>query len=191
MDSSAYLKKITSAHITRPRYMAWLKEVLDLFCEIGTVIETMNAAFYIESAVGEQLDVIGATVGASRALPFTSLNVGSGYLGDEDYRSFIKAKIMQNMWDGTNQSLPGLWQAVYPQLEMSYVDGQDMTMTITIKGEVSNAMTELIQAGLIVPSPDGVKQEFIISTGEIPAAEVGVGTGIYEYGNDDFQNQAE
>lgn len=171
--------------------MAWLKEVLDVFCEIGTVIEAMNAAFYIESAVGEQLDVIGATVGASRALPFTSLHVGSGYLEDADYRSFIKAKIMQNMWDGTNESLPGLWQAVYPQLEMSYVDGQDMTMTITIKGDVTNAMTELIQAGLIVPSPDGVKQEFIISTGEIPAAEVGVGTGIYEYGNDDFPNQAE
>lgn len=190
MDSTNYLNKITSVHITRTRFMAWLKEALDVFCEIGSVFETMNAAFYIESAVGEQLDVIGKTVGASRALPFTS-QYGSGYLNDDDYRSYIKARILQNMWDGTNESLPLLWQAIYPQLEMSYVDGQDMTMVISIRGNVSNTMTELIQSGLIVPSPDGVKQEFIITTGTITAAEISVGTGLYEYGNDDFPNQAE
>jgi len=191
MNSSAYLEKITSAHITRPKFMAWLKELLDLLCEAGTVLESMNAAFSLESAVGAQLDVIGATVGAERALPYTSQYVGSGYLGDEDYRSYIRAKIMQNMWDGTNESLPGLWQAVYPDMEMSYTDNQDMSMTITIRGDVSNALSELIQAGLIVPAPMGVYQNFIIQSGVIPAAEVSVGSGLYEYGNDEFPNQAE
>ena len=191
MNSDSYLEKITSAHITRPRYMAWLRFLLDMLCEYGSVVETMNLAFYIESAAGKQLDTIGAYVGASRALPFTSEYSDDGILPDEEYRALIKAKILRNMWDGSNETLPGLWQAVYPSLQMFYEDNLDMTMTIMVTGDLSNSMTELIQAGMIVPCPSGVHQTFIINTATIPAAEVNMGAGVYEFGNDDFPNQAE
>lgn len=189
MDSKAYLDRITSAHITRPRFMAWLKVLLDMLCEYANVAQGMNLAFYVESAVGDQLDAVGKLVGASRALPYTSTFATDGLLGDTDYRSYIRAKILQNMWDGTNESLPGLWQSVYPSLQMSYVDNMDMSMSITVTGDISDAMTEMIQAGLIVPKPAGVSQTIVVNTTTIPAAEVSLGTGLYEYGNDEFPNQ--
>ena len=189
MTSDEYLAKITSAHITRPRFMAWLKVLLDMLCEYGTAVEQQNALFYIDNASGKQLDVVGSLVGASRALPFTSTTFSDGLLSDNDYKQFIRAKILQNMWDGTNESLPGLWSAVYPSLQMSYVDNQDMTMTITVEGDISTAMAELIQAGLIIPCPSGVLQIYSIQTTTIEPADVSIGTGLYEFGNDEFPNQ--
>lgn len=189
MNSEAYLNKITSAHITRERFMAWLRALLDTLCDFGTVIENMNRAFYVEEAVGKQLDIVGAYAGASRALPYTSAYSDDGRLNDADFRALIKAKILQNMWDGLNESLPGLWQAVYPSLQMSYTDNMDMSMTITVTGDISNSLSELIQAGMIVPCPAGVHQTFIINTGAIPVAEIAMGTGLYEFGNDDLPNQ--
>lgn len=191
MISDEYLARITSAHITRPRFMAWLKVLLDMLCEYGTTVEGMNALFYIDNASGKQLDIVGEMVGASRALPFTSEYATDGMLSDADYRAFIRAKILQNMWDGTNETLPGLWSAVYPSLQMSYVDNQDMTMTITVEGDISNSISELIQAGMIIPCPSGVLQIYSIQTTTIEPADVGLGTGLYEYGNDEFPNQGE
>lgn len=191
MNSDEYLARITSAHISRPRFMAWLKALLDMLCEYGTAVEQMNALFSLDQAVGQQLDFVGEMVGASRALPFTSVLFESGMMNDRDYRAFIRAKILQNMWDGTNETLPGLWSAVYTDLQLSYVDNQDMTMTITVTGDISETLSELIQAGMIVPCPSGVQQIYNINTTTIEPAEIGVGTGLYEFGNDDFPNQAE
>lgn len=191
MIPDEYLEKITSAHITRPRFMAWLRALLDLACASGTLAEMMDAAFYIEQAVGAQLDVIGNIVGISRKLPYTSTSMADGVMQDSEYRNAIKAKILRNQWDGTNGSLPLLWQAVYPSLQMSYTDNQDMTMTVTVRGSVSTSLNEMIQAGMIVPVPAGVGVTYIVYNSEIPAAELPMGTGLLEYGNDAFEKQAE
>lgn len=187
MISDQYLQKVTSAHISRPRYMAWLKVLLDMLCEYGSVAERMALAFYVENAVGAQLDAIGAQVGASRYIA----GLASDALDDGDYRSYIKAKILCNMWDGTNESLPALWNSVYPSLQMVFVDNQDMTMTVTVTGDISPALSQMIQTGMIIPCPSGVSQTYIVNTATIEPAEVMIGTGLYEFGNDEFPNQAE
>jgi len=184
-----YLDKITSAHISRPRYMAWLKALLELVCDAGTCTEAMDEAFYIETASGAQLDVIGNIVGISRKLPFTSQYVGDGIMADPEYRNAIKAKILFNQWDGTNGGLPLLWQAIYPSLQMTFHDNQNMSMNIEVRGSVSNELSEMIQAGMIVPVPAGVSVTYTIYNSEIPAVEVGTDTGLYEFGNDAFPNQ--
>ena len=86
----------------------------------------------METAVGVQLDAVGARVGASRILPTKLVGVyfalddvgGVGLdlglwkgrfdpddglisLDDPTYRAVIKSKILMNHWDGTNESLPG------------------------------------------------------------------------------------
>ena len=185
-----YLEKVTSAHISRERFMAWLQALLELACDSGTVAEAIDAAFYVEQASGVQLDIIGKIVGLSRELPYTSTQMTDGVMQDPEYRNAIKAKILRNQWDGTNQSLPPLWQAIYPSLQMSYVDNQDMTMTVTVQGDVNGALNELIQAGMIVPVPAGVGVSYIIHNTTIPAAELAMDSGLYEYGNDAFPNQA-
>ena len=191
MIPDEYLEKVTSAHISRVRFMAWLKALLELACAAGTLSEGMDAAFYVESASGKQLDMIGKLVGISRELPFASSYITGGVMPDPEYRSAILAKILRNQWDGTNETLPTLWQAVYPSLQMEYTDGQDMTMTVTVQGAISNSMSEMIQAGMIVPIPAGVGVTYIIINNTIEPADVGMGTGLYEYGNDAFPNQGE
>lgn len=189
MLPNEYLDKITSAHISRPRFMDWLAALLDLVCQAGTLMEGMDSAFYVENAVGKQLDMVGAIVGISRELPFASQYVTNGLMADEEYRSAILAKILRNQWDGTNESLPLLWQSVYPSLQMEYTDNQDMTISVTVRGSVSNALNEMIQAGMIVPVPAGVGVTYTIYNSEIPAAEVGMDGGLFEYGNDDMVRQ--
>lgn len=190
MIPDEYLEKITSAHISRTRFMAWLKALLELVCAAGTLAEGMDAAFFVENAVGKQLDMIGAVVGISRELPFSSAHITDGVMADTEYRNAILAKILRNQWDGTNGSLPLLWQAVYPSLQMEYTDNQDMTMTVTVRGAISNELSEMIQAGMIVPVPAGVGVTYIIYNSEIPPAELYTGTGLYEFGQDAFENQA-
>lgn len=167
--------------------MAWLKTMFDMLCEIGSCAEGMSLAFFVDQAVGRQLDIIGSWVGASRDL---SGSWGDS-LSDTDYRPYIKAKILCNMWDGTNESLPGMWQAIYPNLQMSFVDGQDMTMTVTVTGDISVSLSAMIQLGLIIPCPSGVHQTYVVNTSTIETAEISMDTGLYEFGEDGFPNQGE
>ena len=186
-----YLEKITSAHITRERFMAWLRALVEMACQAGTLAEGMDEAFNVETAVGAQLDMIGAVVGISRELPYASQYVTGGVMADTEYRNAINAKILRNQWDGTNGSLPLLWQSVYPSLQMSYTDNQDMSMTVTVTGAISNSLSEMIQAGMIVPVPAGVSVTYVIVNNLIEPVEVGVDTGLYEFGEDAFPNQGE
>ena len=189
MLPNEYLDKITSAHISRPRYMEWLEALLQLVCDAGTCSEGFDLAFYLETAVGKQLDMIGAIVGISRELPYASQYIDDGILADTEYRNAIMAKILFNQWDGTNQSLPLLWQAIYPSLQMTFHDNQDMTMSVEVRGTISNELSEMIQAGMIVPVPAGVGVTYTIYNTDIPAASVGMDGGIIEFGNDDFVRQ--
>ena len=184
-----YLDKITSAHISRPRFMEWLASLLELVCAAGNVAGEMDLAFYVGSAAGAQLDMIGAIVGISRVLPFASEYTEGGIMEDSEYRSAILAKILRNQWDGTNESLPLLWQAVYPSLQMMYTDNQDMTIDVTVTGTISNTLSEMIQAGMIVPVPAGVGVSYTIYNSDIEPAELGMDGGLFEYGNDDFVRQ--
>lgn len=179
METKEYEKKITSAHISKPRFMAWLRELLTIIAEAGECANSMNGAFNIDTANGVLLDVIGATVGAQR-------EVGGFVFSDDEYRNYIRAKILQNTWDGTNESLPLAWQRVFPALSLSYTDNQNMTMTVTVSGDISDELSLMIQAGLIIPRPAGISQTFIIHTTTITSATVSVGTGLFEYGNDEF-----
>ena len=171
MNSDEYLRKITSAHITRPKYMAWLKELLDLLCEIGTVFEDMNAAYSVETAIGRQLDVVGTTVGVDRPLS----------ADDEDYRKLIYAKIMRNMWDGTNENLVVLWDTIYPNNKMTFWDHQDMTAHFCVDGIVSDFLLNLIPRGELIPKPMGVGYTV---TNRLPvvSGEINVYVGVALYG---------
>lgn len=136
--------------------MEWLRVLLEMLCDIGDVFAEMNHAFYLDDAVGKQLDYIGAIVGASRKMKYISAYIPDGSLQDPDYKAFIMARIAQNMWNGENETLPGLWSSVYPDIKMTYVDNQDMTMDVNIIGQVSEVLLELIMRGYIVPVPMGV-----------------------------------
>ena len=65
---SGYLGLVTSEHRNRPRFMATVAAVTDPLCGLQELLETMRAAFDVDSAVGGQLDRTGEWIGRSRHL---------------------------------------------------------------------------------------------------------------------------
>ena len=56
---SGYLGLVTSEHRNRPRFMATVAAVTDPLCGLQELLETMRAAFDVDSAVGGQLERVG------------------------------------------------------------------------------------------------------------------------------------
>ena len=131
---SGYLGLVTSEHRNRPRFMATVAAVTDPLCGLQELLETMRAAFDVDSAVGGQLDRTGEWIGRSRHLRLELDDVyfewgreavgwargswkglydpetGMVRLPDETYRLLLKAKIGANRWDGT---VPGAYEVVF------------------------------------------------------------------------------
>jgi hypothetical protein len=76
--------------------MALLEARLQPFIDLAECLNTFDAAFDLETAVGFQLDVIGQYVGLSRLLTFQPAGGLSPILDDDMYRILLKAKISKN-----------------------------------------------------------------------------------------------
>jgi hypothetical protein len=88
----------------------------------------------------------------------------SAILEDGDYRILLKAKIMQNQWDGRANSLYASWQQLFPGGQLSIQDNQNMTATVIATGAFSDVTKSLIENGYIVPRPQGVLYTYVFPT---------------------------
>jgi hypothetical protein len=73
-DLNYYKNLITSEHKTRPKFTAWLQAALQLFIDIENCANSLPAAFDVDNAVGNQLDILGGYVGVSRTVGFQPSN---------------------------------------------------------------------------------------------------------------------
>lgn len=243
---SYYISLLTSEYRNAPNINAFLAMLLTPVDDLNACLSSMNAAFDIATAVGQQLDWIGQLVGISRTLPYvpasggqiltiqivargtgytngdvitvvqggasggtahlqvhglierlfiltpganytnavglattggsgTGLTVGitaaagggvSQVLSDADYRILLRAKIAQNQWDGTIDSLYSVWQELFPGGIIIINDEQDMSATIILAGAFSPTTISMISNGLIVPRPEGVQYNYVF--GNLP-----------------------
>jgi hypothetical protein len=131
-NATEYTDLIAGAHVCKPRFTEWLFELTEPLRKARERLAALRSDFDVDTAVGKQLDAVGARIGVSRDLPLTLTGVyfalddvggigldrgvwkgaydpvyGMTTLGDDTYRAVIKAKILANHWDGTNGSLPG------------------------------------------------------------------------------------
>lgn len=151
-----YLKLITSEHASSENFIKYTKSTLDMVSPVVDALNQFNVLFNLDKAVGSQLDDIGTLAGISRALPIDDPDINP-VLSDETYRKVIKAKIMQNHWDGTMQGMQKIMQSLFPGLPYDIVDNQDMTITIYIIDPTISAENKaLIFNGFILPKPTGV-----------------------------------
>lgn len=158
-----YLNRIVSQHKIRPKYMAWLKALLDKIQDVIDLVQQLDTAFDVETAVGVQLDMIGHEVGVSRLLNFEPV-YAPALLPDEYYRLILKAKISLNQWDGTTDGIRSLWGEIFDGYTMDVVDHQDMSMTLKIYGLNSLFESEFISHSYLAPKPEGVRvnYEFVL-----------------------------
>lgn len=159
-----YLGLLTSQYTNSPKLNALLYKLLRKFDDASQCLVDMDTAFDLGTAVGVQLDMLGATVGAFRTVDFQPSGGVSPILTDDVFRLYIQAKIGWNQWDGTLMSLYPLWQTLFPGGTIVIIDNQDMAADIVLTGTFSSIIQDLITNGLIVPRPEGVLYTYLFGT---------------------------
>lgn len=187
MTREEYLNLITSAWRDKPKYIA----MVDIAAEFYSYLQDLNAEliakFDVDTAVGQQLDVIGEWVGISRnvAIPvpgvFFSWDGTNEFLGwdfgiwqddtndtdvtvlpDDVYRNFVKAKIAANQWDGTTDGAYAIWDSVFTDITILIQDNLDMSYDLGFVGGIVDSLTvALIEQGYLPLKPEGVRVNFI------------------------------
>lgn len=153
-----YLDNIESQHRTKTRFIETLRTILAMIDHGTEVAEEMPLDFYVQNAVGTQLDILGEIIGADRRFPPVSVPGYPETLNDDLFRYVLLAKIVQNSWDGTNENFKEIWDATMSgKMEASYYDNQDMSMDVKITGPTEPLMVELLLHGYILPKPLGVR----------------------------------
>ena len=163
-DIERYTGMVTSQHASKKKFMAHLTKLLEILDAPHGVIKDIPGKFDVQTATGEQLDILAQFVGADRRFPPVSVPGYDPLLNDEMFRMMILGLIVQNQWDGTNESFRELWDSTLGEwLDSTYTDNQDMTISADIIGTVEPLLTELILAGYIIPKPAGVQLNVTIT----------------------------
>jgi hypothetical protein len=166
-----------------PKLNALLYVLLKKFDDVSQCLVKMDTALDLDSAVGVQLDMLGAVVGASRTVGFQPSGGVSPILDDTTYRIYIKAKIAQNQWDGTRNQLYEIWQQLFPGGQIIIIDNQNMTCSIALKGTFTSILKDLITNGYVIPRSQGVLYTYVFGTlpyfgfGSSPGFISGFGSG--------------
>lgn len=183
MTKEEYLNLVTSANREQPDFIAKLSVSLELYVYLEELLGSMIPKFDVDEAVGDQLDIIGLWVGASRevSIPITGAyfewdgltdTTGWDYgswqpadapseittLPDDAYRTLIKFKIAANSWDGTTPDAYRIWELLFPEYVFLIQDNQNMTYDLAITGGIIDSLTlALIRSGSIALKPEGVR----------------------------------
>jgi hypothetical protein len=161
-----YLGRLTSEYNQAEIFKSWMLSVLNIASDISNCLQFISSSFDLDYASGVQLDTLGVIVGASRTVPFQPSNSVSPILDDTTYRLLIKATIANNQWNGTIGELYPIWQTLFPGGSIIIIDNQNMTADITVTGNFSSIIKDLISNGMIVPRPQAVEYTYIF--GQLP-----------------------
>lgn len=164
MAIDKYLDNITSQHRDKTKFIAWLSSALNIIDHAYIMTKNMDNDFDLDNAVGNQLDMLGQSIGRKRTLTFQPLNGFSPIMDDETYKLVLKAKVAMNMWDGKIESAYDIWENTFDDIGLQLQDNQDMSLTAYVTGYVNQIRQDLIQHGYIVPKPQGVRINYIGKT---------------------------
>jgi hypothetical protein len=192
-----YLNLITSEYQNQPKFNATVAFMVAVPVQVQTLLEEMmTTLFDLDTPpVGDQLDIIGAWVGASRQVnipisgvyftwdapsaegwdfgtwqsspPTSSVTV----LPDSQYLTLILAKIAANNWDGTTEGAYTIWDALFPQFTILILDQCNMSYDLAVIGGIVDSLTlALITGGYIPLRPEGVLvNNYLVSVDTNPA----------------------
>jgi hypothetical protein len=186
MTNEDYLNLITSEHRGKEKFEATVVAGVSPFSKLQEVMLGLPADFDIDSAVGVQLDAVGAWIGRSRRIDTPLVGVyftwddlasdgwdsgiwkgpfdpdsGLVDLPDDSYRVLLKAKIAANSWDGTIPGAYAIWATVFTNSQLVIQDNQDMSMVVGIAGQPLSIVDQaLLTNGYIPLKPEGVRVQY-------------------------------
>lgn len=205
-DITPYTGLITSEHRDQPRFLALVSALVQPLADITALIDGLPQAFDLDTAIGAQLDVVGQWVGRTRNLktPITGVffsldTAGVGFdqgiwwspytpttgievLPDDQYRLILRARIMNNQWDGSLEQAYAIIDSIFlsgnapsPRLGSTFIIGQsplgytpiqlpfiqdnaDLSMLVGLSRKVPDALTlAMLTQGLLNVRPAGVQ----------------------------------
>lgn len=184
MDITPYTGLITSAHADKPRFTALVAALVQPLADIQSLVGSLPGAFDLDAAVGQQLDMVGQWVGVTRNLktPITGVffsfdTAGVGFdqgiwwtpytpsdgleaLPDEQYRLLLRARILDNNWDGSLAQAYAIYDALFADSPYTpfIEDYGNLSMAIGLAGQVPDALTlAMLTQGLLNARPAGVR----------------------------------
>ena len=140
-----YLALFPGSTREKQRLMKLSEAILQQVTDLQAIVAQINGAFAPNSAQGAQLDVLGMSLGLSRA--DTSAGVTAS---DAVFRDFVKKKLIQWSWDGRNVMVKDLLSRIQPGARQ--VDNMNGTVTITGAGSQPAPVKDLF------PITAGIKQ---------------------------------
>jgi hypothetical protein len=165
MNENEYTDLIAGAHTHKPKFTNWVYALTEPVNQARNSMITLMGSFALDTAVGDQLDAVGARIGLPRELPIPITDVffalddvdGIGLdlgvwkgtyetgtstisMGDNVYRLALKAKILINHFSGQTKDLFGSLKQIFtdfgaPDAITYVVDHQNMFVEIGINKE--------------------------------------------------------
>jgi hypothetical protein len=160
-----YISLISSSYRGSTNFLLWLAGNLQLYQDGIACLNQFDQAFYLLTAVGPQLDILGAIVGQNRTVSFQPRFGISPTLDDTTYRLLLRAVIQRNHWDGRTVSLWTGWNSLFPSSRLLISDHQDMSVGIAVGLTASTIVQDLILNGYVIPRPQGVLYQITIQAG--------------------------
>lgn len=161
---SNYLSQICGNFRGSTKFLAWLAANLTPYQDGIACLNTFDQAFGLLTAVGPQLDVLGAILGQPRTVGFQPRFGVSPVLDDTTYRLLLQATIYRNHWSGKLIDLWPGWFAIFPSSKLLISDHEDMTVSLLVGLSASTIVEDLITNGYIIPRPQGVLYNITIQS---------------------------
>lgn len=177
--------RIYAQYRTKPKAVAWYNITRSLAAYLGDAAQAVRVMYQIDTAEGEQLDILGRIVVIPRNFiqpvamtppQFASAANSPGEFGDETamfstlssdsdeqmtddlYRLIIKSKIIKNNSDATTESILYGMNFLLPNAEVLRItDGEDMSFTVEFYGNISPLERYAVLNAQLVPKPQGVR----------------------------------
>ncbi|EMB3069414.1 DUF2612 domain-containing protein [Pseudomonas aeruginosa] len=194
--------RIYAQYRDKPKAVAWYEIARKLGGSIEAAAQAVRKSYDIDTAVGEQLNVIGRIVVAPRSfvssIPmnpalfdltdgdefgddgamFSALTIDQdGQLSDDLYRLVIKSKIIKNKGDATIENILDGMNFMLPRADVLRVtDGEDMSFSIEFYGQITSLERYALLNEGLVQKPQAVRFNGFLE-----------GFGMFEFGDMDAE----
>lgn len=176
--------RIYSQYRNKPKFVDWMNIARNMGGDINAAADAVSRSYDVDTAVGEQLDVLARIVVVDRGFiadidlnqSMFDVDADAMQFGDADalfsgdtaatdtimsdglIRIAIKAKIAKNNGDATIKSILNQMAIIAPNLSyIKIVDNQDMTFGIEFAGAVDPLASYALFNTEIIQRPQGVQ----------------------------------
>lgn len=129
----------------------------------GISLDVLNA-FDLETAVGQQLDILGKYIGLSRQVNIFLPNQTTR-LNDDDYRTLLKLKLITNNGRASTGEIKKSLYELFPDTIRVY-DNRDMSYTYFVSDTLQDLMTVIVSEELL-PLPMSVEYRLIFVSKDV------------------------